>query len=51
MALATLTSVIWGFGFVAIKFGLESFTAPQLTALRFLIACLPVFLVPRPKIS
>jgi len=51
MALATLTSVIWGFGFVAIKFGLEGFTAPQLTALRFLIACLPVFLVPRPKIS
>ena len=51
MGLAALTSVIWGFGFVAIKFGLESFTAPQLTALRFLIACLPIFLVPRPKIS
>lgn len=51
MVLAALTSVIWGFAFVAVKFGLESFSAPQLTALRFLIACLPVVLVPRPKIS
>jgi drug/metabolite transporter (DMT)-like permease len=40
VGLAVLTSTIWGFGFVAIKFGLKSFTAPQLTALRFLIACL-----------
>ena len=49
--LAALTSVIWGLGFVAIKFGLQSFSAPQLTAVRFLIACLPVFLVPRPRLS
>jgi O-acetylserine/cysteine efflux transporter len=48
--LATLTSVIWGLAFVAIKVGLEGFSAPQLTALRFLVACLPVFLVPRPAI-
>ena len=47
MALAALTSVIWGFAFVAVKIGLESFSAPQLTAVRFLIACLPVVLVPR----
>ena len=50
MALAALTSVIWGFAFVTYKFGLESFSAAQLTALRFLIACLPVFFVPRPKL-
>jgi O-acetylserine/cysteine efflux transporter len=50
MGLAALTSVIWGFAFVTYKFGLESFSAAQLTALRFLIAALPVFLVPRPKL-
>ena len=49
--LAAMTSVIWGLGFVATKFGIESFSAPQLTALRFLIASLPIFLVPRPKIG
>jgi O-acetylserine/cysteine efflux transporter len=50
MGLAVLTSVIWGFAFVTYKFGLESFSAAQLTALRFLVACLPVFFVPRPKL-
>ncbi len=51
MALAAFTSVIWGLAFVFIEFGLESFSAPQLTALRFLIACLPVLFVPRPPIA
>ena len=51
MALATLTSVIWGFGFVAGIFGLENFSPAQLTAVRFLIACLPVFVVRRPNLS
>jgi O-acetylserine/cysteine efflux transporter len=50
MGLAALTSVIWGFAFVTYKFGLESFSAPQLTALRFMVACLPVLFVPRPKL-
>ena len=50
MVAAALVSVAWGFGFVAIKLGLDSFSAPQLTAIRFLIACLPVLLVPRPRI-
>jgi O-acetylserine/cysteine efflux transporter len=50
MGLAVLTSVIWGCAFVTYKFGLESFSAPQLTALRFMIACLPVLFVPRPKL-
>jgi hypothetical protein len=34
--LATLTSVICGLAFVATKLGLESFSACELTALRFL---------------
>jgi O-acetylserine/cysteine efflux transporter len=51
MALAALTSVIWGLAFVAVKLGLESFSATQLTAVRFLIACLPALIVPRPRIS
>lgn len=51
MGLAVLTSVIWGFAFVTNKFGLESFSAAQLTAMRFLFACLPVLFVPRPKLA
>jgi O-acetylserine/cysteine efflux transporter len=51
MGLAVLTSVIWGFAYVTYKFGLESFSAAQLTAMRFLFACLPVFFVPRPKLA
>jgi O-acetylserine/cysteine efflux transporter len=51
MLLAALTSVVWGLAFVATKLGLESFSAPQLTALRFLIAALPALLVPRPRIG
>ena len=51
MILAALTSIVWGLAFVATKFGLESFTAPQLTALRFLIAAVPVLVVPRPRVG
>ena len=51
MGLAVLTTVIWGFSYVTYKFGLESFTAAQLTVVRFLFACLPVFFVPRPKLG
>jgi len=49
--LASLTSVIWGLAFVAVKFALQGFSAPELTAVRFLIAALAVFVVPRPRIS
>jgi O-acetylserine/cysteine efflux transporter len=42
MVLAAVTSVIWGLAFIAVKFALESFAAPQLTAVRFLVAALPV---------
>lgn len=50
IALASVTSVIWGFAFVAVKFGLQSFSAPELTAVRFLVACVPVLVVPRPRL-
>jgi len=51
MVLAALTSMVWGFAFIATRIALDSFSAPQLTALRFLIAALPVLFVPRPKIA
>ncbi|MGH6690527.1 MAG: EamA family transporter [Gammaproteobacteria bacterium] len=51
MVLAALTSIVWGLGFAAGKIALESFSPAQLTAARFVIACVPVVLVPRPRIS
>jgi len=51
IALAVLVAAIWGFAFVATKVGLESFSPSQLTAIRFLVACLPVFFLSRPSIS
>jgi O-acetylserine/cysteine efflux transporter len=50
MALAALTAIIWGLAFVAIPSALESFSPPQVTTLRFVIACLPVFFLPRPRL-
>jgi O-acetylserine/cysteine efflux transporter len=50
VALALLVAVIWGVAFVATKIGLESFSPPQLAALRFLIAALPVVLLRRPPV-
>ncbi|MCR6478095.1 EamA family transporter [Variovorax sp. ZS18.2.2] len=51
MLLAVLVAVIWGVAFVVSKIGLESFTPPQLTALRFLVAAVGVLWLPRPAIS
>ncbi|HLH91548.1 MAG TPA: EamA family transporter [Xanthobacteraceae bacterium] len=51
MALAVLVSVIWGFSYVTYRFGLESFSAAQLSAARFLLACVAIAFVPRPKVS
>ncbi|MGH7305569.1 MAG: GNAT family N-acetyltransferase [Candidatus Rokuibacteriota bacterium] len=42
---------IWGLAFVATKLALESFSPPQLTALRFLIAALPALVLPRPALA
>ncbi|HLG83070.1 MAG TPA: EamA family transporter [Bradyrhizobium sp.] len=50
MLLAALTSVIWGLGCVVAKFGLESFSATQMTALRFLMVGVFIVIVPRPKV-
>lgn len=49
--LAVLVAVIWGVAFVISKLGLEDFTPPQLTALRFLVAAFAVLWLPRPNIS
>jgi O-acetylserine/cysteine efflux transporter len=49
--LAVLVAVIWGIAFVATKIALESFSPPQLTALRFLMASVPAVLVARPPIT
>lgn len=49
-ALAVGTAVAWGFAFVATEYGLKSFSAAQLTALRFVIPLLVVFFVPRPRV-
>lgn len=51
IALAVLVAVIWGVAFVVSKIGLESFTPPQLTALRFIVAAVAAIWLPRPKIS
>jgi O-acetylserine/cysteine efflux transporter len=51
VGLALLVAVIWGVAFVATRIGLDSFSAPQLTAVRFLVASVPVVLVPRPRIG
>lgn len=49
--LAAFTSVVWGLAFVATRFGLEGFTPTQLTALRFIIAAVPVVVITRPQVS
>ena len=51
IVLAAAASVIWGLAFVAIRLGLDGFSAPQLTALRFIIAARPVVVLKRPAIS
>lgn len=48
IALATFVSVTWGLAFVAMRLGLDGFTPSQLTALRFLVASIPVVFVARP---
>jgi O-acetylserine/cysteine efflux transporter len=50
VALAVLVAVIWGAAFVATRIGLDTFSPPQLTALRFVIAALPAVVLPRPPI-
>ena len=51
VALALLTVVLWGVAFVASRIGLDSFSPPQLVALRFLIASLPAFFIAPPPVG
>ncbi len=48
--LALAVAVIWGVAFVISRVGLETFSAPQLTALRFIVASIAALLLPRPAI-
>lgn len=49
VALAVLIAVAWGFNFVVIKVGLETFPPLLFSALRFMLAALPLaFFLPRP---
>jgi O-acetylserine/cysteine efflux transporter len=50
VTLAVLVAVIWGVAFVATKLALQSFSPPQLAALRFLIASVPAALLARPSV-
>ena len=50
IALAVLVTAIWGFNFVVIRLGLDSVPPLLLGALRFVVACLPVVFVARPKV-
>ena len=43
-----LVAVIWGFAFVLSRVALDSFSPPELTALRFLIAAIPAVWLGRP---
>lgn len=49
--LIVLTTLIWGFNFVVIKWGVQDVSAPLMTALRFALVALPlVFFVKRPSV-
>ena len=50
LALAVLVAALWGFNFVVIRWGLGAFPPLLLASLRFLVAALPVFVLPRPPI-
>lgn len=51
IALAVLLSVIWGLNFVLISVALNGFPPLLLAAIRFAIAAVPIFFLPRPAIS
>jgi len=50
-ALAVAVATVWGVAFVATEFALQSFTPPQLTAIRFILAALPILFVRKPDIA
>lgn len=48
VALAVLVAALWGFNFIAIRWGLDAYPPLLLIALRFAISAAPVMLVRRP---
>src|SRR5207253_2508559 len=50
VGLGVLVAIIWGLAFVATRLGLDSFSPPQLAALRFLIAGAAAIVLPRPPV-
>jgi O-acetylserine/cysteine efflux transporter len=50
ISLGVIAATLWGLSFIASAAALEAFSPPQLTALRFLIAAVPVLGVPRPPV-
>jgi O-acetylserine/cysteine efflux transporter len=51
VVLAVVVAVLWGVAFVATRIGLDSFSPPQLTALRFAVAALPALVLSRPRVA
>lgn len=50
IALAVLLAAVWGFNFVVTKAGLSGYPPMLLNALRFAVAALPAFMLPRPHL-
>jgi O-acetylserine/cysteine efflux transporter len=48
-ALGFLVTAIWGFNFVVLKVALVDVPPLLLTAIRFILSCLPVLVLPRPR--
>ena len=51
IALGVVAATLWGLSFIASAVALEAFSPPQLTALRFMIAAVPVLVLPRPRVA
>jgi O-acetylserine/cysteine efflux transporter len=48
--MAVAVAAIWGFNFVAIRWGLDSYPPILLACLRFTVAALPALVLPRPHV-
>ena len=51
IVLGAIAATLWGVSFIASAVALEALSPPQLTALRFMVAALPVLVVPRPRVA
>jgi O-acetylserine/cysteine efflux transporter len=51
IALGAAVAALWGFNFVVIRWGLHSYPPLLLAALRFAVAALGVFALPKPELS